>query len=154
LRLQRPSKRETLQILAFGFAAWCGPVLYLATAPHSGNALGIIGWAFGVLDGVLVWVLRSAFEGKWLPQISKAYVAFVFGGSLTAGILPLLKLARVTEYEVWLHDGSCLPIGLNTPVSMLQFLISNMIVGLPVAFGLAALMPANRAVSVPLTGDA
>ena len=99
-------------------------------------------------------MLRRAFEGKWLPQISKAYVAFIVGGSLTAGILSLLKLARVTEYEVWLHDGSCLPIGLNTPVSMLEFLIPNMIVGLPVALGLAALMPANRAISAPLTGDA
>ena len=145
MRFCRSRKWETLQILAFGFAAWCGPVLYLATAPRYGNSLGQIVWAFGVLDGVLVWVLRRAFEGKWLPQICKAYFAYAIGGSLTAGILPLLKLARVTEYEFWLRDGSCLPIGLNTPVSMLEFLIQNMIVGLPVALGLAALMPANRA---------
>ena len=153
MRLRRPNKRIALQFLAVGLASWCGPVLYLMTWPHSGNALGSIWWAFGVLDGVLVWVLRRAFRGKWLLQIVKAYAALVVGGSLTAGIVPLLKLARVTEYEVWLHDGSCLPVGLNTPISMLEFLILNMIVGLPVALGLAVLIPAGRSANSPSTAN-
>lgn len=143
MRLRRHKKRLALQFLAFGLASWCGPVLYLMTWPHSGNALGSIWWAFGALDGVLVWVLRRASSGKVLPQILKAYAAYVVVGSLTAGIVPLLNLARVAKYEVWLHDGSCLPVGLNTPISMLQFLMEGMIVGLPVALTLALLIPAH-----------
>ena len=99
-------------------------------------------------------MLRRAFEGKCLPQIMKTYIAFIVGGSLTAGVMPLLKRAGVTEYEVLLRDGSCLPIGLETPISMLQFLMENMIVGLPVSLALALLIPAHPAERAPLTLEA
>ena len=121
MRLRRHKKRLALQFLAFGLASWCGPVLYLMTWPHSGNALGSIWWAFGALDGVLVWVLRRASSGKVLPQILKAYAAYVVVGSLTAGIVPILIL--------------------------------NMIVGLPVALGLAVLIPTGRSANSPSTAN-
>ncbi len=115
-----------------GFCAWLGPLLYIFLPfSHGGNQIEKIWWSFGILEGTFAWFFRGLFVGKLIAQSSKSYLTLMLGGVCIAGGFSLARVSGLTSFEPWLRDGGCLPVGLNTPVAMLQFEVLNGITAIP-----------------------
>jgi hypothetical protein len=115
-----------------GLCAWFGPLLYIFLPfSHGGNQIEKIWWSFGILEGTFAWFCRGWFGGKLVPQLTKSYLTLILGAICIASGFSLARASGVTAFAPWLRDGGCLPVGLDTPVAVLQFEVENAFTAVP-----------------------